>query len=249
MNRAVLLFLAGAIGLAGRAAFAEEGPALSKKELAPLVEQELALPKEALEIGRKASSWKSYRAEFALEAKEERGGLFKLRGVLLFKQPNLRRLEIWEGDSVEPTQILVSDGKVEWQYHPQNAVVYRLAEPVTPPGPHRPFGEAQPGTVRFIERAGEAGQGRLRFEAEPIPAAVEAYASAIQKLRIEVSEEDGLARELLLLDPDGNTVLTQRFTKVEVNVPTDATGFSFVPTEGVAVIDVPRPEPVEAKEP
>lgn len=231
MSRAdwAIVCLAGAIALAAAPAFAAEEP---------------AIPKEALEIGRKASSWRTYRAEFALEAKEEEGGSFKLQGTLLFKQPNLRRLEIREGDSVEPTQIVVSDGKVEWQYHPQNAVVYRLRQPVNPPGPHRPFAEAKPGTVRFIERLGEAGRGRLRFEAEPIPAAVEAAASAVQKLRIEVSEEDGLARELVLLDPDGNPVLTQRFTKVEVDVPADEKRFLFVPTEGVAVIDVTPPEPV-----
>ena len=64
----------------------------------------------------------------------------------------------------------------------------------------------------------------------------------IQKMGIEVGEKDGLARKLELLDSKGQPVLTQNFTEVEVNVTVDKNQFSFVPQEGVAVMDLPASE-------
>ena len=205
-------------------------------------EKETILPKEAQEVIRKAEALQSYRAKFTLEAKEEEGKTFRLRGTMLFQKPQQRWLEIYEADAQEPSQILIADGKTEWQYYPQNSVVYRALNPPPPPGPHRPFAEAQPGTLRFIRLVEEGGQKRLRFEAEPLPSMKEGAPVPIQKMRIEVGEKDGLARKLELLDSKGQSVLTQSFTEVEINVAVDKNRFSFVPQEGVAVMDLPVSE-------
>ncbi len=206
--------------------------------------EEPPLPKEAKEVLRKAAALESYRAKFLLEAKEEDGQTFYLRGTLLYQKPQRRRLEIYQGDAEQPSQILVADGTVEWQHYPQSGTVYRVLNPPPPPGPHRPFAEVQPGTLRFIQWVEEGGERRLRFEAEPLPSMKEGAPVSVRKLEIEVGERDGLARRLQLLDAQGQPVLTQNFTQVEVNLDLEQNQFLFVPQEGMTVMDLPSPEPV-----
>ena len=203
------------------------------------------LPMEAQQMVRKAEALDSYRAKFLLEAKEEDGQVFRLRGTMLFQKPQQRRLEIFEANAQEPSQILVGDGKVEWQYYPQSKVVYRALNPPPPPGPHRPFAEVRPGTLRFIRAVEERNQRRLRFEAEPVPSIQEGAPVSIRKMGIEVGEQDGLVRKLELLDEQGQPTLTQSFTEVEANPTLEKGQFLFVPPAGVAVIDLPSAEPVE----
>lgn len=205
----------------------------------PAGSQEAGLPSEAREVQEKSATLRSYRAELVLEAKEEDGTPFRLEGKILFESPSRRRLEIREGGVEGDPQILVNDGKVEWQHYPAAGVVYRLTEPPPTPGPHRPFAEAQPGTVRFVERAGTKRDPIVRFEAQPLPASVEGSPVPVEKIRIDVGEEDGLVREMALLDAQGQAVLTQRFSNIELNVPTSEGDFSFSPPPGVAVVDMP----------
>ena len=208
--------------------------------LAPLAfSEEAALPPEAQQAVERSAAIKSYRMELVLEAREEDGTPFRLEGKLLFQSPSRRRLEIREAGADSAPQFLVNDGKVEWQHYPQAGVVYRLTQPPPTPGPHRPFAEALPGTVRFVEKAGTKQEPLMRFEAQPLPASVEGSPVPVQKIRIDVGEKDGLVREMVLLDAQGGEVLAQRFTHVEVNVPTSDKDFAFTPPEGAAVVDVP----------
>lgn len=208
----------------------------------PAGSQEAGLPPEAQQVLERSAALKSYRAELVLEAKEEDGTSFRLEGKLLFESPSRRHLEIRESGSDEAPQLLVNDGKVEWQHYPKAGVVYRVLQPPPTPGPHRPFAEAQPETVRFVERSGTKQEPLLRFEAQPLPASVEGAPVPVQKIRIDVGEKDGLVREMTLLDAHGEAVLTQRFTKIEVNVPTSDKDFTFIPPPGVAVVDMPGQE-------
>ena len=205
----------------------------------PVWSQEAGLPPEAQQMLEKSSALKSYRTKLVLEAKEEDGTPFRLEGKLLFESPSRRRLEIREAGSDDAPQMLVNDGKVEWQHYPQAGVVYRLTAPPPTPGPHRPFAETQPGTVRFVERAGTKRDPILRFEAQPLPASVEGSPVPVEKIRIDVGENDGLVRQLVLLDAAGEAILTQSFSKIELNVPTSEEDFAFTPPEGVAVVDMP----------
>lgn len=205
----------------------------------PVGAQEAGLPLEAQQMLDKAATHKSYRAQLVLEAEEEGGAPFRMEGKLLFAAPSKRRLEIREAGTDSAPQMLVNDGVVEWQHYPQAGVVYRLTAPPPTPGPHRLFAEAQPGTVRFIERTGSGGDTILRFEAKPLPASVEGSPVPIEKVRIDVGEKDGLVRQLALLDDKGDAVLTQKFSGIEVNVPTSDKDFAFAPPEGAAVVDMP----------
>lgn len=228
MKREILAFVWVAAGLAS-----------------PALAEEPALPPEAQEVIEKSAALKSYRADLVLEAKEEDGTPFRLEGKLLFESPSRRRLEIREVGAESAPQMLVNDGKVEWQHYPQAGVVYRLTEPPPTPGPHRPFAEASPGTVRFVERAGTKRDPIVRFEADPLAASVEGSPVPIEKVRIDVGGNDGLVRELVLLDAEGGAVLTQRFSDIELNVPTSEGDFAFSPPAGVAVVDMPAEPPAQ----
>lgn len=207
----------------------------------PVFSQELAgdLPAEAQQALEKATQWDSYKASFNLEAKEEDGRLFLLSGTLQFEKPGKRRLEIYEGEDKANAQLLISDGSVEWQYYPQGGMVYRINQPPEPPGPHRPFSEAKPETLKFVEKVEQEGETLLRFEAEPQPSTVEGAPATVSKVELVVSAKDGLLREMALVDDKGQPLLTHRYKEFELNAKIPEDQFTFKPPEGVAVVDLP----------
>lgn len=202
-----------------------------------------ALPsKEAQAVTAKAAGWSSYKAAFVLDANEEDGTKFTLKGTLLYKKPNLRRLEIQEQGAEPATQLLVADGKTEWQYYPANNVVYRMDNPEELPGPHRPFADVKAKSVRFTGKVDGKEGPLMRFEAEPKPESVEGAPVPVKSVRLDVSEKDGLLREMALLDEKGNAVLTQSFSGVQVNASAPDKEFKFTVPEGVPVRELP-PQP------
>lgn len=208
---------------------------------ATFAEEELALPKEAQELTARAEEVRSYQTHFSLEAQEETGEPVELEGTLLFEWPNRRRLELREGSEQTPSQLLISDGTFEWQSYPAANTVYRSRSPGEAPGPHRPFSDLKPGSVRFLERVESEEGRRIRFEAIPLPSVVEGSPVPIDRLRVDVGEEDGLVRELVLLDTQGEPVLTQRYRDLQVNISIPQESFSFTPPEGFQVVDLEEP--------
>ncbi|MBI1953755.1 MAG: outer membrane lipoprotein carrier protein LolA [Candidatus Omnitrophica bacterium] len=196
------------------------------------------LPPEAQALQSKADALKSYRAQFILEAREEDGQSVRLEGKLLFEGPNRRRVEIKEEGSSDASQILVGDGKLEWQYFKEANTVYRQENPPQPPGPHRPFAEIQDGTLRAVAQAPAGTQAIQRFEGKPVAEVTEGAPVPIETIRVDVGTEDGLARELTLLDAQGKSVLSQRYSQVEVNLSFPEGTFAFTPPADAAVVDL-----------
>ncbi len=194
------------------------------------------LPKETQDLIAKASALENYRAQFNLDAKEENGETVRLEGTLLFQRPNRRRLELRQGGSKEISQLLVSDGTVEWQYAPSEKKAYRLSNAPEVPGPHRPFAEGK--SFRFVERIGAEPEALLRFEGAPLPTVVQDSPVPIKTLRVDVGEQDGLVRELALLDAKDEVVLLQKYTAVEVNAELPEDSFTFTPPEGTSIEDL-----------
>jgi outer membrane lipoprotein-sorting protein len=214
----------------------------------PLAAEEAAapLPPEAAALQAKAAALKSYRAQFILEAREEDGQSVRLEGTLLFEGPNRRRVEIKEEGSSEASQILVGDGLVEWQYFKEANTVYRQENPPQPPGPHRPFAEIQDGTLRVAAQAPAGTPAVQRFEGKPMAEVTEGAPVPIETIRVDVGTEDGLARELTLLDAQGKSVLSQRYSQEDVNLTFPEGTFTFTPPTGVAVVDLNK-EPKEGE--
>lgn len=202
-----------------------------------------SLPKEAQPLLPKAAALSSYRVRFTLEAREETGKpLVRLEGRLFYERPNRRRLELKGPEGSEAvSQMLVSDGSVEWQYYPATNTVYRIANPPEPPGPHRPFAEARSGSVRFVERLGKKSEELCRFEAAPLATIVEGSPVPIKTLRVDVAEADGLVRQLVLLDAKGEPALSQQYHDVEINVSFPEGTFAFTAPEGAQVVELGAP--------
>ncbi len=200
---------------------------------------EEALPKEAKAAAEKAAGWESYKTDFSLETQEENGEDFSLKGTLIYRKPGQRHLEIREGEAVENTQMLVSDGSVEWQYYPKGNVAYRIDNPPEAPGPHRPFTDVKPETVRFVKKVEGSEGPLLRFEAAPRPESVQGSPVPVKKVRLDLSEEDGMLREMVMLDEKDKTVLTQRFTGMDRNVEISEDQFKFTAPEGVSIMQMP----------
>lgn len=207
--------------------------------------EEGGLPKEAKAVAEKALSWNSYKTDFSLETREEDGNAFSLNGTLIYRKPGQRHLEIREGESTENTQRLVSDGSVEWQYYPKGNVAYRIENPPEAPGPHRPFTDVKPETVRFMKKVEGPEGALLQFEAEPRPQSVEGSPVPVETVRLDLSEKDGMLREMVMLDEKDKPVLTQRFTGLELNVEVPEGQFKFTAPEGVSVLPVPPAQPEE----
>lgn len=222
--------------LLAASAFLWAGPALA---------EEGVLSKEARAALQKAEGWKSYKTDFSLETQEENGESFSLRGTLIYRKPGQRHLQIREGEATENTQMLISDGAVEWQYYPKGSVAYRIENPPEAPGPHRPFTDVRPETVRFVKRVEGPGGPLLRFEAQPRPESAEGAPIPVKKVRLDLSEGDGMLREMVMLDEKDQPVLTQRFTGLELNVEIPEDQFKFTVPEGVSVMQIPPAQPEE----
>lgn len=229
VNRKAALLLAASALLWAGPAFAEES----------------GLSKEARAALEKAAGWKSYKTDFSLETQEENGEAFSLKGTLIYRKPGQRHLQIREGEATENTQMLVSDGSVEWQYYPKGGVAYRIDNPPEAPGPHRPFTDVRPETVRFVKKVEGPGGPLLRFEAEPRPESVQGSPVPVKKVRLDLSEEDGMLREMVMLDEKDKPVLTQRFTELELNVEVPEDQFKFTVPDGVSVMQPPPAQPEE----
>lgn len=214
-------------------------------QLVSALAQELGFPPEAEALVAKAATWDRYQVRFSLEAKEETGEPVQLEGSLVVRPPNQRRLEIRLVGEEELSQILVADGEVEWQYFPQVATVYRLTHVPTVPGPHRPFENVYPRSLKLVERFEEEAEMLLRFEGRPLPSIVEGAPILIETVLIDVAEKDGLMRRILFLDSDGEAVLTQRYYDVQVNAPAQEGEFTFSPPEGASLIEI-GPDELEA---
>lgn len=205
------------------------------------IAQEPPLPKEAKALVDRVSALKSYQAKFTLEAKEENGEEVRVEGTVIFEKPNRRRLNLSNPGEKEASQMIVSDGTTEWQYDVASKTVYKIKALADVPGPHRPFGEVKTETLRFVRSMGEGAAAVSRFEAVPLPAVVEGSPVAIESLRVDVGQKDGLVRELVLLDPKGETVFTQRYEDIQTNVSVAQGTFTFTPPADVRIIEPGQP--------
>ena len=57
---------------------------------------------------------------------------------------------------------------------------------------------------------------------------------------MDLSEKDGLLREMVMLDEKGEPVLTQRFLRVETGATVAGEQFRFVVPDGVTVREAPK---------
>lgn len=193
----------------------------------------------------KAGAVQSYQAEFTLTVTEEKTPSV-LKGTLTYRQPDKRRIEFTGPPADDVAQLVVSDGVTEWQYFPGRKIAHKtdwakMQAAGGPPeasiirGPHQPFLDLKPDSIKVLSAT---GAGQVQFEAEPAPTLIAEAPFAPGKIRVTVSEGDGLVRRLSMTDADGNEVLSQEYSRITVDPPVDAAMFRFTPPDGVEVVDI-----------
>ena len=197
------------------------------------------------ELEAKAAAVEAYQADFTLTVTEE-GTPSTLKGTILYQRPDKRRIEFAGAPAQdEVAQLVVSDGAVEWQYFPGRKTAHRTdwakvkeagapADVLAIRGPHQPFLDLKPESVRLVETKGDLSV----FEADPAPALIAEAPFAPGKIRVEVSAADGLARRLTMSDADGKEVLAQDYTGVRLKPAITESSFTFTPPAGVEVVDI-----------
>lgn len=197
------------------------------------------------ELEAKAEAVQAYRADFTLTVTED-GAPSTLKGTILYQRPDKRRIEFVGAPSPdEVAQLVVSDGAVEWQYFPGRKTAHKTdwaavktagapADALAIRGPHQPFLDLKPESVRLVETTGDLSV----FEADPAPALIAEAPFAPGKIRVEVSSADGLARRLTMSDADGRQVLAQDYAGIRLNPAIAGDSFAFTPPDGVEVVDI-----------
>lgn len=225
--------------VAGTLVLAPVGPAVAVDATAQRVQ----------EVTAKAQAAVRYRAEFTLTVMEgDRPS--RLTGTIWYQQPDKRRIEFAPSlEAEDVAQLVVSDGVAEWQHFPAKKLVYRTdwatmraagADPNTLQlrGLHQPFIDVKPETIRLVTTKTEGRQAIYVFEAEPAGTLVVDAPFTPGTIRLEVSAADGLTRRLAMTDAQGQEILIQQYTKVEVNPPIAPSQFQFTPPPGTQVTDV-----------
>ena len=201
------------------------------------------------ELQAKAVAVAAYQADFSLTVTEDHKPS-TLNGTILYQRPDKRRIEFVGSPAPEDVaQLVVSDGAVEWQYFPGRHLAHKTdwakvkaagapSEMLEIRGPHQPFLDLKPESVRLVETTADAAAPRDIFEAEPAPALIAEAPFAPGKIRVEVSAADGLARRLTMSDADGHEVLSQEYTNVRINPPITGAPFTFTPPGDAQVVDI-----------
>ncbi len=197
------------------------------------------------ELQAKAGAVNAYQADFTLTVTEDNKPS-TLNGTLLYQRPDKRRIEFTGAPAPDDVaQLVVSDGAVEWQYFPGRHLAHKTdwvkvkaagapAGALEIRGPHQPFLDLKPESVRLVETTAD---GTGIFEAEPAPALVAEAPFAPGKVRVEVAA-DGLAHRLTMTDADGHEVLSQEYTNVRLDPPITGTPFAFTPPTGAQIVDI-----------
>lgn len=201
------------------------------------------------ELQAKAGAVETYQADFTLTVTEDNTPS-TLAGTILYQRPDKRRIEFTGAPAPEDVaQLVVSDGTVEWQYFPGRHVAHRTdwakvkaagapAETLEARGPHQPFLDLKPESIRLVDTKGEAEAPQYVFEAAPAPALVAEAPFAPGTIRVVVAAADGLARHLTMTDAQGHEVLSQEYTNIRINEPVAGTPFTFTPPKDAQVVDI-----------
>lgn len=200
---------------------------------------------KAAELQAKAGAVAAYQAEFSLTVTEDNKPS-TLKGSILYQRPDKRRIAFAGTPAPEDVaQLVVSDGAVEWQYFPGRHMAHKTdwakvkaagapADAMELRGPHQPFLDLKPESLRLIETKPD---GLCVFEAEPAPGLIAEAPFAPGKIRLEVAT-DGLARRLTMTDADGHEVLSQDYTNIRLDPTITETSFAFTPPADAQVVDI-----------
>jgi outer membrane lipoprotein carrier protein len=137
----------------------------------------------------------------------------------------------------------VSDGKALWVYLPSStpgAVVKRPAtdRSAVPIDPTSQFLDAPRSRYDITPAGTKIVDGHPAHALQLV--AKKGVSAPVAKAIVWVDDDDSLIREFQATDANG-VVRHVKLTSIELNVPIDASAFSFTPPKGVKIVDQTKP--------
>jgi outer membrane lipoprotein carrier protein len=161
------------------------------------------------------------------------------KGKYVQEKPN--RLSIRFSDPL--SDAIVSDGKALWVYLPSStpgAVVKRPAadRSSVPIDPTSQFLDAPRSRYDITPAGTKVVDGHPAHALQLV--AKKGVSAPVAKAIVWVDDDDSLIREFEATDANG-VVRHVKLTSIELNVPIDASAFSFTPPKGVKIVDQTKP--------
>jgi len=202
------------------------------------------------DLKTKAAAVKSFRADTTTKM-QMMGKNMSMRGNILFKKPKKTRTEMtMDMGAMKMEQIHISDGKTTWMYQPKMNMAMRIdmekvaAETKEEPAGEKtediskPFQSCQQESISHV-RSDEIDGGKAHvFQGQPEKSDRKKTPFDPAKIELWIGADDGLVRKMIFLDEEGNQMMSQSYTNVQLNVEAADSQFEFTPPEGVQVVDM-----------
>ena len=198
----------------------------------------------------KAESVQSGRADLKMTM-SMMGQKVSMSGTMLFQKPRRSRTEITMNlGALKLEQIVIADGTTVWTYQPTMKMVTRidLQKLTAATGMEKaaqknsdiaqPFQGLQSESIRLLRTEEKDGKKVYVLEGTPDTSELPDFPFKPAKIQIWVGDESGLLQKMVMLDAQGNEMMSQIYENIEVNVDVPAEQFEFTPPEGVQVMDM-----------
>jgi len=193
---------------------------------------------------------RSYKANYDLTLRLK-GDEIRMKGILLYKWPEQIRNDMAVDDTRGLRQIIYWKNGILWQYLPDSKVAFRQEEAKLR-GEYpdifatqdllnlrSPFDLVEIGSVRFLEEErGEGAEAFYLLEGIPKKALQAQGVLSPQLCRFRISSQDGLLRDFIMYDENGEEIYKQHIWELQANLDLLDEEFEFRLPEDVELVEV-----------
>ncbi|MCK4905665.1 outer membrane lipoprotein carrier protein LolA [bacterium] len=181
-------------------------------------------------------------------------------GKLSFKKPNKSRMEMsGKIGHVDIKQIIISNGKTAWTYHPNMKMARKidLGKLVAETGdetkqrngdPSNPFQSLKRNSITYIRTEKIDDKNVYLFQGTPEISGIEDLALVPEKVEIGIYADNGMISKMVMLDKEDKEMMSQYYSNIQLNVKIPDSEFEFTPPEGIQVMDMTDPTIKSMKE-
>jgi outer membrane lipoprotein-sorting protein len=202
------------------------------------------------ELKGKAESVESLSADMEMTT-TMMGRKITMEGTMLFKKPRKTYVDMSVDMGVmKLQQIVISDGETVWNYQPTLKMASKIdvekviaATGIEKAGQNtsditQPFQGLQPESIKLVDTKELDGRKVYVFEGKPQMAEMPQIPFKPAKIQVWVGDETGLLRKVVMLNEEGNEMMTQAYDNIQLNVEVPEDKFQFTPPEGVQVMEL-----------
>jgi len=198
----------------------------------------------------KAAAVKSYQADTTTTI-QMMGKNMSMQGNVVFKKPKKSRSEtVMDMGAVKMQQIHVSDGKTAWMYQPKMKMATRIdLEKVAAETKEEPVGQKtadickplqclQRESISHVRTEEIDGSKVCVFQGLPGKSGLQKMPFNLAKIETWIGADDGVVRKMIMFNEEGNEMMSQSYTNIQLNIEVADSQFEFTPPEGIQVVDM-----------